>query len=61
MMMDRFVETHASIRIYEGEDGFYGANGSDQFGYADTIEEIREEIDCYWQGAEHGPLNGIFA
>lgn len=61
-MADRFVETHAGLRIYQSEeDGFHASNGSDCFGYADTVEEIRAEIDDYWQGTEHGPLNGIFA
>lgn len=55
------VETHAGVRIYRDEDsGYYGANGSDEFGYSDTVEEIRAEIDDYWQGDEHGPLNGFF-
>lgn len=58
--MARYIETHASLRIYADDDGFYATNGCDQFGYHDTVEALRDEIDDYWQGSEHGPLNGIF-
>lgn len=60
-MSPYFVETHAGLRIFRDEEcGYYAENGSDCFGYADTVEEIRAEIDDYWQGTEHGPLNGFF-
>lgn len=47
--------------LLDTEQGFHAANGTDSFGYHDTIEELKEEIDDYWKGSEHGPLNGCFA
>ena len=57
------VETYKGIKIYHSpinDEGYFGANGCDDFGYTDTVEEIRAEIDDYWTGSEHGPLNGYF-
>jgi hypothetical protein len=54
------VETHAGLRIYLSEEGYWAENGADSFGYHETLADIREEIDDYWQGTEHGPLNGYF-
>jgi hypothetical protein len=59
---NQYVETYRHIRIHhiDGE-GFHASHGvSVHFGYTDTVEEIRDEIDGYWAGDEHGPLNGIF-
>lgn len=58
---DILVEQYQGIDIFKGPDGYYASNGvADHFGYTDTVEDIRAEIDDYWQGDEHGPLNGFF-
>lgn len=58
----------AKIERYEGIDiwkhpqwGFYAEHGFESFGYHAELDAIREEIDDYWQSAEHGEANGFFA
>jgi hypothetical protein len=58
---DTVVETYQGLTILLTKCGYYAENGpAVQFGYTDTIEEIREEINDYFEGDEHGPLNGFF-
>lgn len=57
-----FIETYQGVKIYHNdEDGFFGENGCDSFGYHDALADICAEIDDYWTGTEHGELNGFFA
>lgn len=53
---------YKGIEIFKDEDGYYGSHGiNTDFGYCETLKEIKTEIDDYWCGAEHGEANGIFA
>ena len=55
------VGTYKGLTVYHEEgEGYYAENGPDCFGYHDDIDELHAEIDDYWQGSEHGPLNGFF-
>ena len=58
--MTRYVSTYQGIKIYRNDDGYYGSNGPDQFGYHDKLEDIEAEIDDYWNETQHGELNGFF-
>lgn len=56
------VGTHRGLRIYRDlENGtYYAANGGDfATDGADTLAEAKAQIDAYWDGTEHGPLNGF--
>lgn len=55
------IEAYQGLAIrFDPDDGYWAENGCDQLGYADTIDELKAEIDDYWGGTEHGPLNGFF-
>lgn len=42
---DRFIELYMGVSIYWNiEDGFWGQNGAQCFGYCDTAREIHAEI-----------------
>ena len=43
---------YLGVKIVQDEDGFSGEYGNEGFGYCDTIEEIRAEIDDYMRGPE---------
>ena len=36
---------HRGITIYRSEDGYFADNGPQSFGYCDTLEEIKAEIN----------------
>ena len=40
---------HQGLLIQHNEDGFFWENGPDSGGYFDTLEEIRADIDAYWE------------
>ncbi len=51
---------YKGIQIQCNCDGYYAEHGSVSFGYHEDIRDIKNEIDDYWAGDEHGELNGIF-
>lgn len=56
------VERYTGLNLLlDTEQGYHAGNGSDSFGFHDTLDDLKAEIDEYWAGEEHGPLNGCFA
>lgn len=48
------------VLMFDVAEGYHASNGADSFGYHDNIDDLKAEIDDYWSGTEHGPLNGFF-
>lgn len=52
------IEIYKGVRIHrDDEDGYYAQQGWLSFGYTDTIEELRAEIDDHF--AEDRAMLGI--
>lgn len=59
--VEEYVETYQGLKIFRGPSGYSAQNGGTYAADgAPSLEDARAEIDAYWAGAEHGPLNGIF-
>lgn len=63
--MGTFAFRYGGLRVYRTEE--YGVvyycamNGSDYAcDNAESIEEVEQQIDDYWEGTEHGEANGFF-
>jgi hypothetical protein len=57
-MANQFIETYKGARChFHPEDGFWAERScSEQYGYCDTIQQLREEID--WDDEEgEAPLD----
>jgi len=51
--MNQFIETYRGVKIYfDQNDGFFATSGCEQFGYADAVQDIRDEIDDYFVGPD---------
>lgn len=55
MSKDPVFETYRGARIrLSAEDGFHSGAWGECFGYADSVEDIRAEIDDYLAGPNDG-------
>lgn len=55
------IERYKGLVIYRDENGFFAENGYDALGYTETVDELKVEIDDYFNGTEFGEANGFFA